>query len=457
MSEGPSRRRLLRTAGATLAGGLAGCSFLGAQSEPGSDDGTVTPAPVPTADDRGPETPESIRILQILQWLTMPDERAGYDAMAEGFTKDLPNVQIRAPTARGLRFTEGRIIERIERGYPPAIWQRRPGEQLDALVERELLTDIESSVWAAGGLHSVYPEAVTALSGPGDSYVAVPWSGERLNNLFYNPAVLERAGVDPTALTGPRAFVEALSTIDAETEATPLAQSTTRPWLLGYLFENVLVGILGPETVRELSSGTAELESLEGISTTLELLASIREYVPEDANRIGWEQSVGRVLAGEAAMMVGGDWVVGGAETRNGIRAYSDAQFGRDWQHTVFPGTDGVVQFTADGFVAPVNNPTPELSIQWLRYCASTTGQRRYTSHSGTIPLRTDVQPTVLDPFARGQYRAYRDSATRLPSLTSGHVLTAGAHSAYLSALYDFGKSWDVRTTTGQLAELFER
>jgi hypothetical protein len=114
-----------------------------------------------------------------------------------------------------------------------------------------------------------------------------------------------------------------------------------------------------------------------------------------------------------------------------------------------------VFQFAAQSFVGPINNPTQELTGQWLRYCASQVAQRRFCSAAGTIPLRTDVRVDALPPFARRQYRAYREASVRVPSITLGLVVPARVYIQYLTALFEFADERDPAATANRLIRLF--
>lgn len=455
MTEDRSRRGLLAAGAAALTGALAGCSLLGEGDSAGDGGGTVTAAPVPTVETETPGDPEPVGTeLTVAHWNQQPDRRAGFEALVEGFQAFRPDVRVRPPEAGTLPLTPDGIERRVQRGFPPSVWQSEPGGKLRGLVRAGVLFDLEADIWSETAVRTAYPRALEVAGRQLGSHVAVPWYVERLNNLFYNPAVLDRAGVDVASLGGPAALVDALETIESTTDATPLAIGTGRPWGIGHLFEAVLAARNGPNRIDQLGEGNLDPETDAAIAEALETVATLSRFLPDDAEDIGRLTATERVIEGRAAVTIAPDSVVGGPGSNRGFGA-SDAVRGTDWDHAPFPGTRGIFQFTAQSFVGPRNNPTPETTRQWLRYCASAEAQRRFCAAAGAVPARIDVDPDTLPAFARRQYRTYRQAPDRFPSVTRGLVLPPERHVEYLSALFEFAEDWDAAATSERLLDVF--
>lgn len=445
-----SRRAVLRAGGAGVAGTLAGCSFL-RRPPVDPDGGSVTPAAIPERGDHETIVTPRERELTVAHWLNRPAHLAGYEALVRTFVDALGEVQVYPASGGGIRLTDGGLARYVRNDFAPGIWQDEPGGKLLSLADEGLLVDIGDTVWDRGDLESGYPEAVAAVARPTGEYVAVPWYGERLNNLFYNPSVLDAAGVDLSAVESPHDLQRACETIATETEATPLAQSTGRPWPLGHLFESVLLAQAGPSTVEAILAGDITAPARRTVRDALETVAKLRQYLPGDAVTLDIETIVDRVVSGSAAMTVCGDRAVGGPTATVGFANHEDAEFGHTWAHMPVPGTTDVFLFTAQSFVAPVNNPTPTLATWWLALCGSPLGQRRYSAAAGTIPLRTDTSGRGLSTFARRQFDAYRHASTLFPSITEGLVLPPESYSEYLTAMFRFANEWDVEATAGKV------
>lgn len=457
MAEERSRRDLLAAGALTLGGGLAGCSILGEGGNAGSagEDPTVTAAPVPTVETETPAESEPVGTeLTIAHWNQRPDRRAGFEAMVEGFRRARPDVRVRPPERGTLPLTPQGIERRVQRGFPPSVWQSEPGRKLQGLVHSAVLFDLETDVWSDTSVRTAYPRAVEVAGRVAGAHVAVPWYLERVNNLFYDPAILDRAGVDAASLTGPDALIDALEAVATATEATPLAIGTGRPWQIGHLFEGVLTARNDPNRIDQLGDGRLGDGTGEAITEALETVAALSAFFPEDTEDIGRLTAAERVAEGRAAMTVAPDSVVGGPRSTRGLGA-EEAVRGEDWEHVSLPGTRGVFQFTAQSFVGPRNNPTPETTRQWLRYCASAEAQRRFCAPAGGVPARTDIEPEALTPFAEKQYETYLGATDHFPSVTRGLVLPPDQHVRYLSALFEFTEDWDAAAAAERLIEAF--
>lgn len=449
-----SRRGVLRAGAAALAGGLAGCSLLGEGNDAGgTGDSTVTPAPVPAVETTAEPEPVGTE-LTVAQWHQRPDRRAGFDSLVEGFRVARPDVRVRPPERGTLPLTPNGLERRIQRGFPPSVWQSEPGGKLRDLSASGLLFDLEDDIWSETAVRTAYPRAIRTTAQVAGGHVAVPWYAERVNNLFYDPAILDRTGVDAASLDGPAALVDALERVATETDATPLAIGTGRPWQVGHLFEGVLAARNGGNRLDQLGEGAIDAATGEAITDALETVASLSRFLPDDARDIGRVTAAERVVDGQAAMTVCRDTAVGGPRSTRGFGA-DDAVRGEDWGHVPLPGTRGVFQFSAQSFVGPRNNPTAETTRQWLRYCASATAQRRFCGAAGTVPVRTDIDPDALPTFARDQYRTYRRATVRVPSVTRGLVLPPEQHVRYLSALFEFTTDWDAAATAERLIDAF--
>jgi len=448
MTDGRTRRVLLAGA-AGLAGSLAGCSLVGGPAEDTSRGTTVTAAPVPTVEEPVTVDTEAERDLTVAHWLQDPDERAAFEAMADPFRAEI-GVDVRPPGGRSVSFTRNGMAERVERGYPPGIWQTDPGARLAWPVERDLLWPVAGAVWRDRDVRLGYPDALEALATFGGRHVAVPWHGERLNNLFFDPRVFDRAGLDPAAVaTGD--LLDVVATVAAETDATPIVQSTGAPWQVGQLFEALVIAQDGGDTFRRLLAGWDDDLTRPAVREALGTVADLAEHFPSDTDEIDRGMAVERVLDGTAAMTVAGDRAVGGPAAETGFAARSDARYGEDWDRVSVPGTGEVFLFTTTSFVAPRNNPTPDLSRSWLEYVAGPAAQQRFCTRSGTVPLRFDVDPGPLPAFARSQFEDYRRLGARLPSLTHGLAVPEAGYRAFLTAIYEFTGDWAVERAADRI------
>ena len=125
--------------------------------------------------------------------------------------------------------------------------------------------------------------------------------------LWTNKAIFEEHG-----LTAPTTWDEFFTVADTLKAAgvTPLALGDRDGWTALNLFEQILLGELGPEDYRGIWAGTVPWTD-ERVTAALETFGRALDYVNEDHSTLTWDQAVQLVIDGGAAMNVMGDWAKG--------------------------------------------------------------------------------------------------------------------------------------------------
>ncbi|MXR19366.1 ABC transporter substrate-binding protein [Halobacterium bonnevillei] len=440
-----TRRRYIKAggaAGATIA--IAGClgggdgDSDGEETTTASDDGGTT-----QSDDGGQE-------LEIVHWWTAGGEKDALNALIEGFEQEYPDVDVTnnpAPGGAGSAL-DTEIQSRIINENPPSTFQIWPGKALNTYLESDVLVDISDSVWD-DGMRDAYLDGVKEMSQSEDGeFVAVPLNIHRLNNLFYNVSVLEDAGVDPANLDSPSALLDAMETIDAETDAAPMAHQTQAVWSTLQMWEDVLIGHAGVDTYQDVIAGNVA-DNETAVRESLQLVADFREYFNEDAGSVAWDEANAKVIQGNAAFIHQGDWAAGQ------YGAADDFEYDSDWGNLAFPGTDGVYHVVADSFVMPTSNPSPEATEKWLSYCGSVDGQERFNPVKGSIPPRTDVPDDEFGPFLTAQREDFDNSDAQPPTIAHGTGVTPQVKSNVEGAFSAFVGNWNVDAVYNELTNAF--
>ena len=253
-----SRRTVLTTTSAAAIAGLAGCS--GGGSGGGGDGG---------GNDGGSE-------LELLHAWSSGDGNAAIEALIEGFQEEYPDVEFAEEPVDGAARSnlDQVVLNKLQANDPPSTFQTWPGNTLDKF--EGAYEDIEGDVWNED-LKENY------LAGPQEqaqydgSYVTVPLNIHRINNLFYNTAVLEEAGVDPESLSSPSDVVDACETIATETDAIPFAQQTSGSWSTVQLWETTLLGQAGIDGYEAFINGEGDTEAVQ---SALQSVVDLSEYYP---------------------------------------------------------------------------------------------------------------------------------------------------------------------------------
>jgi len=416
-----TRRRVLQGAGAAGVAGLAGCLGGGGSNEP----------------------------MELVHWWTAGGEQDALQALVEGFREeydysedDIENNP--APGGAGSALTT-EIQSRVQEGDPPSTFQIWPGQSLTPYTDADLLNDIGDSVWT-DDLRNNYRDGVQSLAQFDGTYVAVPLNIHRLNNLFYNVSVLEDAGVDPSSIDGHDALLDALDAVASETDATPMAHQTQFVWSTLQLWENVFLAQQGVDAFEDLLAGNAGSHE-DAINDALSAVDEFREYFPSNSGSISWDEGNSDVISGDAAFIHQGDWAAGQYRSADGF------EFGDDWDHVPYPGTEGVYVVVTDSFVNPTDNPSPSKTEEFLSYCGSRDAQVRFNTLKGSIPPRTDVDMGEFGPFLTRQFDQFTSSDAQPATIAHGTGVSPGVKTAAEGAFSEFLENFDVEQTTSALVD----
>jgi glucose/mannose transport system substrate-binding protein len=387
--------------------------------------------------------------LEIIHWWTAGGEQDALKALLDGFRKKHPDVGVNNnPAPGGAGSAQDAVVRnRVLNGNPPSTFQIWPGESLTPYIEGDVLEDIGGSVWN-DEMRNAYLEGPKKLSQPNGNYVAVPLNIHRLNNLFYNTSVVEEAGVDPSSITDPKALTDALSTVDSETDAVGMAHSTQDAWVTLQLWESAFIGEQGVDAFTDMLNGNVSKHE-QGVKSALKRVTEYREYFNEDAGSVAWDQANSGVINGDAAFIHMGDWAAGQYESQDGF-AYKN-----DWNQVPFPGTEGVYTIVVDSFVFPSENPSPDATTKFLKYCGSTDGQRRFNPIKGSIPPRTDVSNEPFGPFLTSQRKDFENSNSQPPTIAHGTGVTPDQKSSMEEAFSGFTENWNVNGTYSNIESAF--
>ncbi|SFR58111.1 ABC transporter substrate-binding protein [Halogeometricum limi] len=451
---GLSRRTYLRLSGLASVGmaGLAGCSGGG------DGEGTTESGGEETTDAGGEETSGesteqsggSRNALELVHWWTAGGEQDALNALLEGFREEYPDVEItNNPAPGGAGSALDTVVKnRVLNQNPPSTFQIWPGKALTQYVEGNVLNDIGDSVWSQE-MRDAYRQGVQDLAQPAGNYVAVPLNIHRLNNLFYNTSVVESAGVDPSSISDPGALLEAMKTVDSETDAVPMAHQVQAPWSSVQLWETIFLGYNGADAYQSAIVEGNVADHEDAVRQSLQTLKDYHEYFNDDAGSVSWDQANSKVVNGNAAFIHQGDWAAGQYKAASGF------EYESDWNMVPFPGTESMYSVVTDSFVFPKNNPSPEATRKFLSYCGTVDAQERFNPVKGSIPPRTDVPTDPFGPFLQSQIEDFKNSETQPPTIAHGTAVTPDVHGNVDEAFASFNEQWNVDSAYQALANAF--
>ncbi|WP_046472445.1 ABC transporter substrate-binding protein [Allosalinactinospora lopnorensis] len=320
--------------------------------------------------------------VEVFSWWTGGGEAAGLDALIEEFESKHDISFVNAAVAGGSGTNAQAVLEgRLQSQDPPDSFQGHAGAELRDYIEAGYLEPLDD-FYAEQGLNEAFPDELIEQASYEGSVYSVPLNIHRSNVLWYNPQVLEDAGLDPEAppeTVGD--FVDALEQVAEETDAIPL--SVGAQWTVDHLLENVLLGELGADAYNELWEPGADWNTPE-VSEALQRFDSIMEHTQEESGSEDWQEPAQRVVDGEAAFNIMGDWAAGFFDEL-------EMTAGEDYDWAPAPGTGGTYMWLSDSFTLPVGAPNEEAALSWLELVGSQEGQDIFNPLKGSIPARTDV------------------------------------------------------------------
>jgi glucose/mannose transport system substrate-binding protein len=376
--------------------------------------------------------------VEVFTWWTEGGEKAGLDGLVSTFNKDYPDFKfVNGAVAGGAGSNAKAVLaSRLQSGDPPDTFQAHAGEELADYIQAGQIQDI-SSLYDEEGWKDVFPQGVIdALTVDGKIY-SVPANIHRANVVWANPSVLKDAGITsvPADID---AWIADMKTLKDNGIKTPLGVATD--WTQVQLFETVLISDLGPDGYSGLWTGDTDWSSSD-VTAAIEHYKTVLSYSNTDRAGLDWPDALKYVTDGKAAYTVMGDWVAGALKDQG----LTD---GVDYTWFPVPGQDTVFDFLADSFTLPVGAPNEDGAKAWLKTVGSADGQQAFNTKKGSIPVRTDADPSVYDQYQQDAIKAFAADQI-VPSLAHGAAAPVAWLTDITSAIGQFGSTNDV----GQLQD----
>ena len=381
-------------------------------TEPAATEAPMTEAPTeaPATEAPATEAPTGTGQVEVFSWWTGGGEAAGLEAMIEVFNQQYPDVEFINAAVAGGAGTNARAVlaTRLQSGDPPDSWQGHAGQELIGTYVAGSQIEPLNDLYDQEGWLDVMPETLIPLISQDGNIYSVPVNIHRANVLWYNPSVLEEAGVQ-----APTTWDELFSACDTIMAADRTCLALGEQWTQMHLLETVLLGTLGPEAYNGLWDGSTDWGSAE-VTTALENFNKALGYVNSDYSSLTWQDASQLVVNGDAAFNVMGDWAEGYFRE---LGKTPNTDYG--WAPT--PGSDGVFQFLSDSFTLAVGAPDPEGATDWLKVAGSKEGQEAFNPVKGSICARTDCDKSLFGEYLQSAMDDW-SSDTVVGSLTHGVV-----------------------------------
>jgi glucose/mannose transport system substrate-binding protein len=332
---------------------------------------------------------------------------------------------------------------RLAGGDPADTWQVHPGfELLGQYVEPEFVAPV-TDLYEEEGWFEVVPQALTDLMTKDGEVYQVTVGVHRGNGFWYNKKLLEENGVTVGETMSVDEFFEIAETLKAA-GVTPLCVGDSGIWANAQLFENTLLGVLGPEGYNGLWNGAVAFDSPE-VKEAMEAYGRMLTYMNEDHSALSWDQAVKTLIEGRCAFNSMGDWAYG-EFVNAGLE--DNVDFG--W--VSHPGTDGSFVIVADGFVLANGAPDPEATRNWLRTIGGKEAQEAFNPLKGSICARTDCDRAKFGPYHNWSMDSFANDAL-VPTVVHGSAAPADFQQALNDAVTVFVVDQNVEAFASALVQ----
>lgn len=383
--------------------------------------------------------------LEIFSWWA-GDEGPALEALIDLYEEQNPDAEVVNATVTGGAGVNARAVlkTRMLGGDPPDSFQVHAGQELiGTWVAAERMEDL-SSLFEEEGWNEAFPEGLLNLISTDAGTWSVPVNVHRSNVMWFVPAKLEEWGI--SAPTSWDEFLEACPTLQ-EQGVTPLV--VAEPWTQQHLWESVALAVLGPDNYDALWSGELAFDSEEA-TAVWETFGEVMACTNDDAAGLSWQQATDRVVSGEAAFNIMGDWAAGYLTTTLGLEPETDFSWAAS------PGTEGTFMLLADSFGLPVGAPDRDATMAWLRLVGSQQGQDTFNPLKGSISPRLDSDPSIYNAYSQSAYEDYT-ADRQVGSLAHGAVANETFMSEFANVLEGYITSGDAAQAGAAAQELATR
>jgi glucose/mannose transport system substrate-binding protein len=349
--------------------------------------------------------------LEIFSWWA-GDEGPALEALIERYEELHPDVEVINATVTGGSGVNARAVlkTRMLGGDPPDSFQVHAGQELiGTWVAADRMEDL-TELFDEEGFSDAFPADVIQLISTEDGIWSVPVNIHRSNVLWFVPANLEQWGVSvPTDWS---AFVNETCPALQDQGVTPLVVGEN--WTVQHLWESVALAELGVDDYRALWDGNLAFTDPKVVAVW-ETFGEVLDCTNDDASGLSWQQATDRVVQGEAAFNVMGDWAAGYMVTTLELTP------GEGFSWAASPGTNGVFMLLSDSFGLPIGSPNRDAALDWLRLVGSKDGQDTFNPLKGSISPRLDSDLTLYNDYLQSAAEDYANDV-HVGSLVHGAV-----------------------------------
>jgi glucose/mannose transport system substrate-binding protein len=340
---------------------------------------------------KGVEKHAATSQLQVFSWWTGGGEAHGLEKLIAIWNKQHPGTPFKNETVAGGAGSNAKAVlaQRLAAKKPPDSFQGHAGAELLDYIKAGQVEPIDF-IYKKYGFAKIMPkQLISQITYKGHLY-SVPVNIHRANVLWYNPAVLKKAGITKA----PTKWSEFITALNKAKTAGVIPLSLGEQWTQKHLLETVMIATIGPARWATLWK-TGNGWNSAGVKLALNRYKTLLTYTNSDAASLTWQDASKLVADGKAAFNVMGDWADG--YYRIDLKKKPNTGYG--WAAT--PGTVGIYDWLSDSFTLPKGAPHRAAAVQWLGFLGSKKAQDTFNPVKGSIPARQDANPKLYDTYLK--------------------------------------------------------
>ena len=384
--------------------------------------------------------------LQVFSWWTGGGEAAGLTKLIAIWNRTNATCKFKNETVAGGAGTNAKAVlaQRLAAKKPPDSFQGHAGAELRDYIRAGQVENLDF-IYKQYGFDKVMPkQLINQITYNGHLY-SVPVNIHRANILWFNPSVLQKAGI----ASPPTTWSQFIAALDKAKAAGVIPLALGEQWTQQHLLETVMIATIGPTRWAALWRKGANWNA-PGVTLALNRFKTLLTYTNPDAASLTWQDAGKLVADGKAAFNVMGDWQDGYfSGTKAGGNLALKPRTAYNW--TAVPGTTNVYVWLSDSFTLPKGAPHRSAAVKWLGFLGSRLAQDTFNPVKGSIPARQDATARLYGPYLKWALTQWRKD-TLAGSLTHGVVAPNAWATDIGTALGLFLQSKDVKAFQTALA-----
>lgn len=376
------------------------------------------------------EQPVPNQSVEVFSWWTSGSEAAALEAVFDAYRNQYPETDIINASIAGGGGSAARPVlqTRLVGGNPPDTWQTHHGAEVQNQYIGPGFTESLHDLYVEEGWYELFdPSLLETVSLDGEPHMVL-LNLHRSNILWYNKPLLAEHNI----IVGETLGYDQLFSIAEQLQSAgiaPLCMGDAGIWANGIMFENTLVGVMGPERYLGLWDGSTSFTDAD-VQQAINTYGRLLDNLNSDHAALSWDQAVDKLVDGLCAFYSMGDWAYGEL-TQAGMVDNED--FG--W--VPHPGSENTYILVTDGFTLAKGAPNSEATRNMLRVMGQRAVQQEFNLLKGSICARSDCDQSVFSPYLQWAMDSYNQTVS-VPTVIHGSAAPADFRQALNDALTDF-------------------